>query len=71
MSCDCHVTHHARRGTSLGVHPMGIGDGGMEDTMTLVVPERGRLNQNKVLFSNVKTMTVHICVCMCGGQWMC
>ena len=40
---------------------MGIGDGRMEDTMTLVVPEGGRLYQDKVFLS---TMTV-------VGWWMC
>ena len=55
------MTHHTRRGTSLGVHPMGIGDGRMEDTVTLVVPEGGRLYQDKVLLSVIKTITVRIC----------
>ena len=43
---------------------MGIGDGRMEDTVTLVVSEGGRLYQDKVLLSVIKTMTV----CICGGS---
>ena len=39
---------------------MGVGDGRMEDTVTLVVPEGGRLYQDKVLLSVIKTMTVRI-----------
>ena len=42
------------------MHPMGVGDGRMEDTVTLVVPEGGRLYQDKVLLSVIKTMTVRI-----------